>query len=62
MSYDGRMPTTLQANPNANPNPDTYLFCDDLVVAPITSPADPITRLSTRMVWLPPGSWVELGR
>jgi hypothetical protein len=39
---------------------DTYLFCDDLVVAPITGPVDPVTQLAERRVWLPPGQWVEL--
>jgi alpha-glucosidase (family GH31 glycosyl hydrolase) len=39
--------------------PQAYLFGPDLVVAPYTSPADPDTRLSRQVVWLPPGDWYD---
>ena len=39
--------------------PGQYLFGPDLIVAPYTSPADPDTRLSRQVVWLPPGEWVD---
>jgi hypothetical protein len=39
---------------------DTFILCDDLLVAPITSPVDPLTLLAERSVWLPHGGWVEL--
>lgn len=39
--------------------PQQYLF-GDLVVAPYTSAADPDTRLSRQVVWLPPGDWYHL--
>jgi len=40
--------------------PDQYLFGDDMIVAPITAPADPVTQLAAITVWLPPGGWVDL--
>jgi alpha-glucosidase (family GH31 glycosyl hydrolase) len=39
---------------------DTYLFCDGLLVAPVTSPQDARTRLANRSLWLPPGQWVDV--
>jgi alpha-glucosidase (family GH31 glycosyl hydrolase) len=39
--------------------PQSYLFGSDLMVAPYTSPADPDTRLSRQVVWLPPGDWYD---
>ena len=38
---------------------DEYLFGNDMMVAPITSPASRETRLATRTVWIPPGTWIE---
>ena len=37
--------------------PDQYLFGTELLAAPYTTPADPDTRLSRQVVWLPPGDW-----
>ncbi len=37
--------------------PQQYFFGPDLIVAPYTTPADPDTRLSRQVVWLPPGEW-----
>ena len=36
-----------------------YMFGDNLLVAPVTSPADGQTGLSTEHVWLPKGEWIE---
>lgn len=35
--------------------PEQYYFGSELIVAPFTGPADPDTRLSRQVVWLPPG-------
>lgn len=37
--------------------PQQYLFGTDLLVAPYAAAADPDTRLSRQVVWLPPGDW-----
>jgi hypothetical protein len=31
-----------------------------LLVAPITEPADPVTRMGAVKVWLPPGTWTDV--
>ncbi len=36
-----------------------YLFGDDLLVAPVTEPADPIGGCAMVEVWLPPGKWTH---
>lgn len=36
---------------------DEYLFGDDLLVAPVTEPANPQTGIACVRVWLPPGQW-----
>ncbi len=36
-----------------------YLFGNDLLVAPITTPVSPDTMLATKSIWLPPGEWFE---
>ena len=38
---------------------DAYLFGPDMLVAPITAPVSDASRLATKSVWLPPGSWIE---
>ena len=38
---------------------DEYKFGDNMVVAPIVTPADPQTKVSEKSVWLPEGDWVE---
>jgi hypothetical protein len=40
--------------------PNQYLFGDRLLVAPITQPADPATRLGAVRAWLPPGRWTDV--
>ncbi|KAA3660721.1 MAG: DUF5110 domain-containing protein, partial [Chloroflexi bacterium] len=47
-------------NPHDEPAyhcPDQYWFGSELVAAPFISPADPDTRLSRQVVWLPKGDW-----
>lgn len=39
--------------------PNQYLFGNQLVIAPFISPADPDTRLSRSVVWLPEGNWFD---
>jgi alpha-glucosidase (family GH31 glycosyl hydrolase) len=36
-----------------------YLFGDQMVVSPVTAPADKISGLATQDVWLPKGDWIE---
>jgi len=38
----------------------TFLFGSELLVAPITSPADAATRLGQVRTWLPAGTWVDV--
>lgn len=38
---------------------DEYLFGDQILVAPIVTPADKTSGLSTEQVWLPAGQWIE---
>jgi alpha-glucosidase len=37
-----------------------YLFGDNVIVAPVTTPRDPGTALATVSIWLPEGQWIEL--
>jgi alpha-glucosidase len=36
-----------------------YLFGDQMIVNPVTAPADKISGLATEQVWLPKGDWIE---
>lgn len=50
-------------NPNAVEAyqcPKQYYFGSELLVAPITSPADPQTKQSRQNIWLPEGDWFNL--
>ena len=38
---------------------DTYVFCDNMIVAPVTLPQDNNTQVAARRLWLPPGTWVD---
>jgi len=49
-------PNTSSAHAHRN----SYLLGADLFVAPITTPADPVTRLAAATAWLPEGSWTDL--
>jgi hypothetical protein len=40
--------------------PNQYLFGTALLVAPITTPADPVSRLAAATAWLPPGEWTDV--
>ena len=40
--------------------PNEYAFGSELLVAPITTPIDPVTLLGSARAWLPPGIWVDL--
>ncbi|MCA9252080.1 MAG: DUF5110 domain-containing protein [Phycisphaerales bacterium] len=40
-------------------HPGQYMFGDDLLVAPITQPANSITGYAHQKVWLPPGRWIN---
>jgi hypothetical protein len=39
--------------------PTTTTFGRELLTAPFTQPADPDTRLTRQVVWLPPGDWFD---
>jgi alpha-glucosidase (family GH31 glycosyl hydrolase) len=45
------------SNPSAFEAQDQYFFGSELIVAPITAPADPKTGLTAKRVWLPSGAW-----
>jgi alpha-glucosidase len=36
-----------------------YLFGDQLIVSPVTAPADKLSGLTAEQVWLPKGEWIE---
>jgi alpha-glucosidase len=36
-----------------------YIFGDEMLAAPVTTPADKTSGLSTEKVWLPEGEWIE---
>jgi hypothetical protein len=36
-----------------------YMFGDSMLVAPVTTPLNPLHQLSRKAVWLPEGEWVE---
>ena len=39
---------------------NTYFFGSELLVAPITTPRSPVTKLGSVTTWLPPGRWVDV--
>lgn len=39
---------------------EQYFFGDDILVAPIATPMDSVTGLSSRKLWLPQGKWFEI--
>ena len=39
---------------------DTFVFCDSMVVAPVTVNVTNSTQMARRGVWLPPGAWVDM--
>ena len=40
--------------------PNQYRFGSALLVAPITTPRDPVTQLGAVRAWLPPGRWTDV--
>lgn len=48
------------ADPSAYGTPNTFRFGSELVVAPITSPRDPVSLLGGVTAWLPPGLWTDI--
>jgi hypothetical protein len=46
-------------DPEAYEVPGQYLFGPDLVVAPVTTPAEAASGLATVDAWLPPGDWYD---
>jgi alpha-glucosidase (family GH31 glycosyl hydrolase) len=38
---------------------EQYMFCNDILAAPITSPIDSISLLASKEIWLPEGEWFE---
>lgn len=38
---------------------EQFALGDQLIVAPIVHPADPVSGLATADVWVPPGTWIE---
>ena len=45
--------------PEAYEFKDEYLFGNDMLVAPIATPVSGDSRLATKNIWLPPGTWIE---
>jgi len=45
--------------PEAYEFKDEYLFGNDMLVAPIATPVSEESRLATKSIWLPPGTWIE---
>jgi alpha-glucosidase (family GH31 glycosyl hydrolase) len=46
--------------PEAYDQPNQFLFGSSLVVAPLTTPTHPRTRLASVRAWLPAGTWVDV--
>lgn len=36
-----------------------YLFGEQMLIAPVVAPADKVTGLVKKEIWLPPGEWIE---
>jgi len=47
-------------NPEAYAVPNQFRFGTQMLVVPITDPADPVTRMGSVAAWLPPGVWTDL--
>jgi alpha-glucosidase (family GH31 glycosyl hydrolase) len=46
---------------SGNPKQAQYMFGDDLMVCPVVVQGNSTTSMATISIWIPPGSWVELG-
>ena len=53
---------TVQSSddPAAYRVPNQFMFGTELLVAPITEPADPGTRMGSVDAWLPEGEWIDV--
>ncbi len=40
--------------------PNQFAFGSELIVAPITTPRDPVTLRGAARAWLPPGTWIDI--
>ena len=40
-------------------NKNEYVFGDEMIVCPVVAPADKITGLANKAVWVPEGDWIE---
>src|SRR3954470_2490894 len=47
-------------DPRAYKVPNQFAFGSELVVAPITTPRDPVTLRGAVGAWLPPGTWIDV--
>ena len=46
--------------PRAYEVPNQFAFGSELIVAPITTPHDPVTLRGAARAWLPPGTWIDI--
>jgi hypothetical protein len=47
-------------DPHAYSVPNQFGFGSELIVAPVTTPRDPVTLRGAVRAWLPPGAWVDV--
>ncbi len=47
-------------DPRAYDVPNQFGFGSEMVVAPITTPRDPVTLMGSVRAWLPPGVWIDV--
>ena len=48
------------ADPRAYAVPNQFAFGSELIVAPVTSPRDPVTLRGSVRAWLPEGTWTDI--
>jgi alpha-glucosidase (family GH31 glycosyl hydrolase) len=46
-------------SPPAYDAKDEYLFGDEMLAAPVVTPEDKVTQLTSEKIWLPDGQWIE---
>ncbi|MDA3874016.1 MAG: DUF5110 domain-containing protein, partial [Kiritimatiellae bacterium] len=42
--------------------PNQYMFGDEMIVAPVIEPLDPMTETAPVNLWLPEGEWIDVAR
>ena len=47
-------------DPRAYDVPNQFAFGSELLVAPVTTPRDPVTLRGAVRAWLPPGTWIDV--